>query len=316
LSIASSVTIVSSTSHATSATALARQPIVDRSGACHGYELLFRGGPPPVVSAEDDRATASVLVAAACDIGWELLGGGRPLYLNVGAGLLFDSVLELTPPGVVVLEVLERVTVDELLLERLVELHDRGFTLALDDFVPDSRAEALVPQVDVVKVDVLEVPQARWPDVVASVHERGAVALAEKVANGSLEADWIKESRNPALSVDMLKAEVFESLLSDEARWVMRRELMAAPSLASGAGTQAMPMTCPSWREWRALVTCPIGSPRLSSTAAPSVGTSPSGSVKPTSAVSLGCSAACSSAHLPMKSSSLSSLTIHGMAAP
>jgi EAL and modified HD-GYP domain-containing signal transduction protein len=175
------VTIVSSTSHATSATALARQPIVDRSGACHGYELLFRGGPPPVVSAEDDRATASVLVAAACDIGWELLGGGRPLYLNVGAGLLFDSVLELTPPGVVVLEVLERVTVDELLVERLVELHDRGFTLALDDFVPDSRAEALVPQVDVVKVDVLEVPQARWPDVVASVHERGAVALAEKV---------------------------------------------------------------------------------------------------------------------------------------
>jgi hypothetical protein len=57
------------------------------------------------------------------------------------------------------------------------------------------------------------------------------LALAEKVANGSLEADWIKESRNPALSVDMLKAEVFESLLSDEARWVMRRELMAAPSL-------------------------------------------------------------------------------------
>jgi EAL and modified HD-GYP domain-containing signal transduction protein len=175
------VTIVSTTGRTTSATVLARQPIVDRSGTCHGYELLFRGGPPPVVSSEDDRATAGVLVTAACDIGWELLGGGRPLYLNVGAGLLFDSVLEMTPPNTVVLEVLERVTVDELLLERLVELRERGFTLALDDFVPGSRAEALVPHVDVVKVDVLEVPEATWRDVVASVHDRGAVALAEKV---------------------------------------------------------------------------------------------------------------------------------------
>jgi EAL and modified HD-GYP domain-containing signal transduction protein len=168
------------------ATVLARQPIVDRSGACHGYELLFRGGPPPVVGAEDDRATAGVLVAAACDIGWELLSGGRPLYLNVGSGLLFDSMLEMTPPDVVVLEVLERVTVDEQLVERLGELQARGFRLALDDFVPDSSAEALVEHVDVVKVDVLEVPAHTWPSLVASLHERGTLVVAEKVESQSV----------------------------------------------------------------------------------------------------------------------------------
>ena len=57
------------------------------------------------------------------------------------------------------------------------------------------------------------------------------LALAERIANGSLEADWIKECLNPALSVGMLKAEVFQTLLSDEARWVMRRQFLAAPSL-------------------------------------------------------------------------------------
>ncbi|HET8615666.1 MAG TPA: HDOD domain-containing protein [Actinomycetales bacterium] len=172
---------MSATMRTTSATMLARQPIVDRTGACHGYELLFRGGPPPTEATEDDRATAGVLVAAACDIGWELLGGGRPLYLNVGTGLLFDSVLEMTPPEVTVLEVLERITVDGALVERLAELRARGFRLALDDFVPGSPAEVLVEHVDVVKVDVLEVPQQDWPRVVASVHERGALAVAEKV---------------------------------------------------------------------------------------------------------------------------------------
>lgn len=160
---------------------LARQPIVDRTGAGQGYELLFRGGPAPREGAEDDRATAGVLVAAACDIGWERLSGGRPLYLNVGGGLLFDSVLEMMPPEVTVLEVLERITVDDALAHRLRELRGRGFRLALDDFVPGSEAEALVDHVDVVKVDVLAVPQSDWARTVASIHERGAVALAEKV---------------------------------------------------------------------------------------------------------------------------------------
>lgn len=174
---------MSATGKATSATVLARQPIVDRSGDCHGYELLFRGGPPPSDVVEDDRATAGVLVAAACDIGWELLGGGRPLYLNVGTGLLFDSVLDMAPPDVTVLEVLERITVDDLLVERLSELRERGFRLALDDFVPGSDAERLLEHVDVVKVDVLAVPQQQWTPLVARLHELGLVVVAEKVEN-------------------------------------------------------------------------------------------------------------------------------------
>jgi hypothetical protein len=57
------------------------------------------------------------------------------------------------------------------------------------------------------------------------------LAVAEKIADGSLETDWIKQRRNPDAYVGALKVEVFEILLSDEARWEMRRELMARPSL-------------------------------------------------------------------------------------
>ena len=76
-----------------------------------------------------------------------------------------------------------------------------------------------------------------------------------------------------------------------------------------------MPITVPSWRERRDDVTWPIGPPlrqhhrALGRDVAVAI-------VKPTSAVSAGCSAACSSAQRPMKSCSLSSLTIHGIAAP
>ena len=64
---------------------------------------------------------------------------------------------------------------------RLSQLHERGFRLALDDFVPQSEAETLVDHVDVVKIDVLDVPASRWAGIVTSLHARGVKAVAEKV---------------------------------------------------------------------------------------------------------------------------------------
>lgn len=165
----------------TSATVLARQPIVDRSGACHGYELLFRGGSRTDDTFDSGQATAGVLVAAACDIGWERLGSGHPLYLNVGDSLLFDTDIELTPPEATVLEVVESMVVDDRLIERLTELRGRGYGLALDDFVPGSPAERLVALVDVVKVDVLATPQTAWVELVARLHDAEVLVVAEKV---------------------------------------------------------------------------------------------------------------------------------------
>lgn len=163
----------------TGVASLARQPIVDRIGQLHGYELLFRGeqsGP-----FDGDRATADVLVTAACDLGWQRLGGGRPLYLNVDQGLLLADLVDLAPADQTVIEVLEHVDVDDAVLERIMTLRDKGFRIALDDFVPGSPAERLLPLADVVKLDVLRTPAEQWPDLVERLHAHGLVVVAEKV---------------------------------------------------------------------------------------------------------------------------------------
>jgi c-di-GMP-related signal transduction protein len=169
-----------------SPTALARQPIVDRHGRAYGYELLFRGSTPtgtaPTGSTPaGDRATAGVLVGAACDIGWASLGGGRPLFVNVGAGMLHDPVLELAPPQATVLEVLEDVEVDDPTIQRVRELRALGYDIALDDFVPGSSAERLVHLARFVKVDVLQTPSSCFESLVARLHGGGAVVVAEKI---------------------------------------------------------------------------------------------------------------------------------------
>ena len=94
--------------------------------------------------------------------------------------------------------------------------------------------------------------------------------------------------------------------------------VIAAPSLASAAGTHAMPMTLPELaRVARARDLADGLAARVEHRGALG-GHVAVGQREADERASLGpaCSAACSSAHLPMKSSSLSSLTIQGIAAP
>ena len=169
-----------------SPTALARQPIVDRHGRAYGYELLFRGPGQAGASRDGDRATAGVLVGAACDIGWATLGGGRPLFVNVGTGMLHDRVLELAPPQATVLEVLEDVEVDDATLARVDDLRALGYDIALDDFVEGSSAERLLPIARFVKIDVLATPSERYEPLVARLHGGGAVVVAEKIEDADM----------------------------------------------------------------------------------------------------------------------------------
>jgi len=171
-----------------SATALARQPIVDRHGRAYGYELLFRGAGPIAGAAAGDRATAGVLVGAACDIGWTALGGGRPLFVNVGRGMLHDPVLELAPAQATVLEVLEDVDVDDQTVQRVQVLRSLGYDIALDDFTPGSSAERLLPLARFIKIDVLATPSEQYEPLVARLHAGGAVVVAERVEDGALFA--------------------------------------------------------------------------------------------------------------------------------
>src|SRR5205809_4031055 len=67
-------------------------------------------------------------------------------------------------------------------------LHAAGYALALDDFVPGSPAEALVPWVRYVKIDVLETPEAEWRSVAARMSTRKIKMVAEKVETTEVAA--------------------------------------------------------------------------------------------------------------------------------
>lgn len=162
---------------------LGRQPIVDRSGALAGYELLFRQDWANTAFVTDDRqASAHVLENI---LGWfSSTGvlGGKPGYINVGASLLCDDVLEVLSPDSFVLEILENVKFDAPLVARCRALRSAGYQFALDDVTPDRAVpEEILRAVDIVKIDVAATPPVDLPRLAGRFVRAGKTVLAEKV---------------------------------------------------------------------------------------------------------------------------------------
>jgi c-di-GMP-related signal transduction protein len=161
---------------------VARQPILDERGRVFGYELLYRHAAGDTACTTDGNlASARVLTGAVLDLGLETLTNGRLAFLNVTRSLLLSKIDTLVSPDDVVLELLETVEIDNEVIEVCRDLRARGYRLALDDFVAGSKAEALVPHVSFVKVDVLNTPPNEVARLAARLQPSGVRMLAEKV---------------------------------------------------------------------------------------------------------------------------------------
>ena len=141
---------------------LARQPILDREGKIYAYELLFRDSPESdtAVIANDNLATAQVLENVLTNIGLPRLIGENKAFINCNREMLLDNIFKLLNPKWFVLEILEDVEVDEALVKAVAHYKERGFELALDDFIFNQeflkRFEPLFPYVSYVKMDLVD----------------------------------------------------------------------------------------------------------------------------------------------------------------
>jgi c-di-GMP-related signal transduction protein len=172
---------------------VARQPILDLAGRVYGYELLYRNSSDATsCTTEGDIAGARVLSDAVLALGLDVLTNGRPAFLNFTRSLILNGAGTLLPPTSMVIELREDIEVDQELVEACRGLHARGFALALDDFVPDSPAEQLIPFASFVKIDVLAIPAAERKKVAGRLVPRGIRMIAEKVET----AESVEEARS------------------------------------------------------------------------------------------------------------------------
>ena len=162
---------------------LARQPILDRGQSIVAYELLFRSGQQNFAQIENElNATASLLISLFNDMGVQSVLGNERGFINVDSTFLMSDMIELLPPDKIAIELLESIEITPTILERCRKLKQLGFSLALDDFtVMHEQYTLLLPIVDVVKVDLMQLSKDELTKTSRKLREYPAKLLAEKV---------------------------------------------------------------------------------------------------------------------------------------
>ncbi|MGA7829182.1 MAG: EAL domain-containing protein [Geobacteraceae bacterium] len=161
---------------------LGRQPILDRDQSIVGYELLFRSADTLHANIHDFTNVDSFVISNVLStFGIHEVLGKHKGFINVAGDLLMSDLLEILPQEKTVIEILETVKISDALLERCRELKERGFTLALDDNCYHPDYEPLYEIVDIVKIDVLQIPAVELKEMVGLLSNRGLTLLAEKV---------------------------------------------------------------------------------------------------------------------------------------
>ncbi|HUO72796.1 MAG TPA: HDOD domain-containing protein [Solirubrobacteraceae bacterium] len=162
---------------------VARQPIFDRTLDVAGYELLFRGNDTTAeaIIASPEGATATVVLNSVTEIGLQQIVGTKCAWVNVSREFILGGLAQTLPPGLTLLEILEDQLIDEELIVAVTELKQRGYHLALDDFIYDESCEPLLELVDVVKLDLLALGRDGLSHEVARLRPYGPRLLAEKL---------------------------------------------------------------------------------------------------------------------------------------
>jgi len=160
-----------------------RQPVFNGQLQLFAYELLFRTNVEDnhAVIVGGDSASAQVMLHTFGDIGIKDVAGDHKVFINFTEGLLLREYQPFFPKNQVIIEILEDVNVTPSLLSAIQKLRDKGYSIALDDYVFNPKLEPLEALADIIKVDILQVGPKQLMDHVQRLKDKGVRLLAEKV---------------------------------------------------------------------------------------------------------------------------------------
>jgi EAL and modified HD-GYP domain-containing signal transduction protein len=113
--------------------------------------------------------------------GLEKLSGGVTAFVNCTRESLTEALVDVLPPGMTVLEILENIEPTPTLIQACRRLKAAGFRLALDDFTWRPGVEPLVELADYVKLDFIQSGPEETKILLKRLDAFAVALVAEKV---------------------------------------------------------------------------------------------------------------------------------------
>ena len=159
-----------------------RQPIFNNSGEIWGYELLYRSGPDKQV-AEITNQDIATLCVATCGFtqSQEYCDQTKKICINFTEKLILDGAPRGLPASVTVIEILKDIKPSMELIEKLIELKQEGYIIAIDNHLGDGNHKELLDIADIIKIDILGKTKQEIEDIFLGLNSDKALIMAEKV---------------------------------------------------------------------------------------------------------------------------------------
>ncbi|MDD4565127.1 MAG: HDOD domain-containing protein [Eubacteriales bacterium] len=158
-----------------------RQPIFDRNMNVFAYELLYRRSMNNFFEGSDDnKATAELINNYFLSMHSHELTSGTKAFINFSQDMLLMEIPLLLPVDTTVVEVLERVEINDNVIAACRKLRDNGYLIALDDFVFHESYLPLMEIAHIIKIEFSAVDHETQRKLISDYKNR-IKFLAEKV---------------------------------------------------------------------------------------------------------------------------------------
>ena len=161
---------------------IARQPIFNKKEEVFGYELLYRVNKESTqYEGFSSQSATATMINGLFIHGLEKIINQKKAFINFDADVLYADFFHLIKPEYLVIEILEDVEVTDKLINRVKEIKNEGYRVALDDFVESYSDYPLIQYADIIKFDIRETPLETIKHEVRKAKIDKKIILAEKI---------------------------------------------------------------------------------------------------------------------------------------
>lgn len=163
---------------------IARQPVFYKDKKTFGYELLFRDGfKNSFPDTDGNIATTKVLSSSFFSFGFNEITSNKNALVNFTKEHIINKTPLAFPEQNLIVEVLENILPEKEIIDSLTDLKNKGYKIALDDFVFSSEYEPLIMLSDIIKFDLIATPLKQIEPLVKRLKKKYSkiTFLAEKV---------------------------------------------------------------------------------------------------------------------------------------
>ena len=136
---------------------VARQAILDEQSTTIGYELLFRDSLTNAFSeSSNDKATSQVIIQNHLLGNLSQICAGKKAFINFHDNTILQKFPLMFDKEMIVVELLETLNISNEIIDVVAELHQKGYTIALDDYDFLPKWDVFFPFISIIKLDLEE----------------------------------------------------------------------------------------------------------------------------------------------------------------